>query len=121
MSKPVTTTTTTTTTNTTAGTNTTKPANTTTATPVTVPKNTTTTTPVKPAPPASASTSTAPGDWFGSLIGWCWVTFWVYLYATFIVWWWTPLAGILFGNWTDFYVFFSGYSSSFGGAVASYT
>ena len=118
MSKPVTTTTTTTTTNTTAGTNTTKPANTTTATPVTVPKNTTTTTPVAP---ASASTSTAPGDWFGSLIGWCWVTFWVYLYATFVVWWWTPLAGILFGNWTDFYVFFSGYSSSFGGAVASYT
>ena len=119
MSKPVTTTTTTTTTNTTSSTNTTKPATTTNTTPVAVPKNTTT--PVSPPPPASAGTSTAPGDWFGSLIGWCWVTFWVYLYATFIVWWWTPLAGILFGNWTDFYVFFSGYSSSFGGAVASYT
>ena len=106
MSKPVTTTTTTTTTNTT--------------TPTTPPKPTTPVTPAQPqnstmAPPASASGSTAQGDWFGSLWGFFWTYLWTVLYASFIVWWWTPISAILFGNWTDFYTFFVGNSASFGG------
>ena len=115
MSKTVTTTTTTTTTNT-SSTNTTKPATTTTVVSPTPVKNTTT-----PAAPTSASGPTAPGDWFGTLIGWLWTYFWITLWSSFIAWWWIPITGILFGDWTQFYMVFTSYSSSFGGLVKSYS
>ena len=109
MSKPATTTTTTTT-----ATNTTKPANTTTTTNTTKPV-----TPVVPAtpPPAPASSSyaAAPADnWIPALIGYLWVYFINYLYLGLIAWWWIPISAILFGNWTDFYMFFISNSASFG-------
>ena len=112
MSRNVTTTTTTTTTNT-SGTNTTRPA--TTVVSPTPARNTTNTT--KPAAPTSASAPTAPGDWFGTLIGWLWTYFWITLWSSFIAWWWIPITGILFGDWTQFYMVFTSYSSSFGGLV----
>ena len=121
MSKPATTTTTTTTTTTpTATTNTTKPANTTTTTNTTKPVTPVVpVTPVAPAtpPPAPASSSYAAapaGNWIPALIGYIWVFFVNYLYLGLIAWWWIPISAILFGNWTDFYMFFISNSASFG-------
>ena len=124
MSKPATTTTTTTTP--TATTNTTKPANTTTTTNTTKPVTPVVpATPVKPAtPPAPASSSytAAPADnWIPALIGYLWVYFINYLYLGLIAWWWIPISAILFGNWTDFYMFFISNSASFGSYVQSYS
>ena len=109
MSKPATTTTTTTTP--TATTNTTKPV-----TPTPTPTPTTTVTPATPPPaPASSSYAAAPaGNWIGALIGYIWVFFINYLYLGLIAWWWIPIDAILFGNWTDFYMFFISNSASFG-------
>ena len=118
MSKPATTTTTTTTP--TATTNTTKPANTTTTTNTTKPVTPVVpATPVGPAtpPPAPASSSYAAapdGNWIPALIGYLWVYFINYLYIGLIAWWWIPISAILFGNWTDFYMFFISNSASFG-------
>ena len=123
MSKPATTTTTT-------ATNTTKPANTTTTTnttkPVTPVVPVVPATPVKPAtpPPAPASSSYAAapaGNWIPALIGYLWVYFINYLYLGLIAWWWIPISAILFGNWTDFYMFFISNSASFGSYVQSYS
>ena len=114
MSKPATTTTTTTT-----ATNTTRPANTTTTTNTTKPV-TPVVTPVKPATPAtpapaSSSYAAAPaGNWIPALIGYLWVYFINYLYIGLIAWWWIPISAILFGSWTDFYMFFTSNSASFG-------
>ena len=121
MSKPATTTTTTTT-----ATNTTRPANTTTTTNTTKPV-TPVVTPVKPATPAtpapaSSSYAAAPADnWIPALIGYIWVYLISYLYIGLIAWWWIPISAILFGNWTDFYMFFISNSASFGSYVQSYS
>ena len=120
MSKPATTTTTTTTP--TATTNTTKPANTTTTTNTTKPV--TPVVPATPATPAPASSSYAAapaGNWIPALIGYLWVYFINYLYLGLIAWWWIPISAILFGNWTDFYMFFISNSASFGSYVQSYS
>ena len=121
MSKPATTTTTTTT-----ATNTTKPANTTTTTnttkPATVVAPPTTVKPATPPAPASSSYAAAPaGNWIPALIGYIWVYFINYLYLGLIAWWWIPISAILFGNWTDFYMFFISNSASFGSYVQSYS
>ena len=121
MSKPATTTTTTTT-----ATNTTKPANTTTTTnttkPATVVAPPTTVKPATPPAPASSSYAAAPADnWIPALIGYLWVYFINYLYLGLIAWWWIPISAILFGNWTDFYMFFISNSASFGSYVQSYS
>ena len=121
MSKPATTTTTTTT-----ATNTTKPANTTTTTNTTMPATVvappTTVKPATPPAPASSSYAAAPaGNWIPALIGYIWVYFINYLYLGLIAWWWIPISAILFGNWTDFYMFFISNSASFGSYVQSYS
>ena len=121
MSKPATTTTTTTT-----ATTTTKPANTTTTTnttkPATVVAPPTTVKPATPPAPASSSYAAAPaGNWIPALIGYIWVYFINYLYLGLIAWWWIPISAILFGNWTDYYMFFISNSASFGSYVQSYS
>ena len=95
-----------------------KPVNTTIATNTTKPVIVT---PVA-APAKSTSYAAAPaGNWLGALIGFAWVYFMNYLYLGLISWWWIPIDAILFGNWTDFYMFFISNSASFGSYVQSYS
>ena len=117
MSKPATTTTTTVvkTNTTTTNTTTTAPKPTPTPTPTVTPTAT-------PTPAKSSSYAAAPaGDWIPALIGYLWVYFINYLYLGLISWWWIPISAILFGNWTDFYMFFISNSASFGDYVQSYS
>ena len=73
-------------------------------------------------PAKSTSYAAAPaGNWLGALIGFAWVYFMNYLYLGLISWWWIPIDAILFGNWTDFYMFFISNSASFGSYVQSYS
>ena len=105
-----------------------KPANTTvvvnttptvvvTPTPTPAPTTTTTTTTAKSTsyPPASSD------NWIVALFNYIWVEILAGLYLSLIAWWWIPIDAILFGNWTDFYVFFTGQNAAFGSYVKSYT